>query len=75
MGRLIVRNVDDKLIRALEMRASHNRRSAEAEHREILRDALTSGRARVTLKDVLLKMPAVGRDADFELLRDHDPRS
>jgi plasmid stability protein len=70
VGQLIVRNVDDELVRALKIRAAQKRRSAEAEHREILREALASPRKRRTLKDVLLEMPGVGDDADFERLRD-----
>ncbi len=70
MGQLIVRNVDDDLIRALKIRAAHKRRSAEAEHREILREALASRRKGKTLKDLLLDMPHVGEDADFERPRD-----
>jgi plasmid stability protein len=66
VGQLIVRNVDDALIRALKVRAAQKRRSAEAEHREILREALASGRKRRSLKDALLAMPGVGDDADFE---------
>ena len=41
MGRLSVRNVDDELIRRLKRRAARHGRSAEAEHREILRQALS----------------------------------
>jgi antitoxin FitA len=37
---LIVRNVDEELVRRLKMRAARHNRSAEAEHREILRQAL-----------------------------------
>jgi plasmid stability protein len=37
---LIVRNVDDELVHRLKMRAARHNRSAEAEHREILRQAL-----------------------------------
>jgi plasmid stability protein len=70
MGQLIVRKVDDELIRALKMRAAQKRRSAEAEHREILREALAVRRKRRTLKDVLLEMPSVGDDAAFERPRD-----
>jgi plasmid stability protein len=66
MGQLIVRNVDDDLIRALKMRAARKRRSAQAEHREILREALAPRRKGKTLKDVLLRMPSVRDDADFE---------
>jgi antitoxin FitA len=38
---LIVRNLDDELVRRLKMRAARHNRSAEAEHREILREALS----------------------------------
>jgi antitoxin FitA len=70
VGQLIVRNVDDELIRGLKLRAAQKRRSAEAEHREILREALAPRRPRRTLKDALSEMPAVGDDADFERPRD-----
>ena len=40
MARLTVRNVSGKLVDALTRRAAANGRSAEAEHREILRAAL-----------------------------------
>jgi plasmid stability protein len=40
MGRLTVRNVDDEIIRRLRIRAAEHGRSAEAEHREILKQAL-----------------------------------
>lgn len=40
MGQLIVRNLDDALVDALKVRATAHGRSAEAEHREILRQAL-----------------------------------
>ena len=71
MAQLIVRNLDDELVRALKIRAARKRRSAEAEHREILREVLTSDRDRGTLKDLLLKMPAGGEDADFARSRDY----
>ena len=38
---LHVRNIDDDIAIALKKRAQENNRSAEAEHREILRKALT----------------------------------
>ncbi|MCY3828289.1 MAG: plasmid stabilization protein [Rhodospirillaceae bacterium] len=40
MARLTVRNVSGELVHALKRRAATNGRSAEAEHREILRAAL-----------------------------------
>lgn len=40
MARLTVRQVTDEIVRELKLRAAANGRSAEAEHREILRRAL-----------------------------------
>jgi len=40
MAQLLVRNVDDDLVRRLKMRAAAAGRSAEAEHRLILEQAL-----------------------------------
>jgi plasmid stability protein len=45
MGSLIVRGLDDELVARLKARAAEHGRSAEAEHREILRQALVGGRA------------------------------
>ena len=44
MGVLTVRKVDEELIRELKLRAARSGRSAEAEHRLILEQALRSGR-------------------------------
>ena len=41
-GTLQVRNLDDDLINRLKSRAARHGRSAEAEHREILRQALAA---------------------------------
>ena len=38
---LTVRNLDEELVRRLKVRAARHGRSAEAEHREILRRALS----------------------------------
>jgi len=40
MAQLIVRNLDEELVTRLKLRAAEHGRSAEAEHREILRQAL-----------------------------------
>jgi plasmid stability protein len=40
MGQLTVRDVDDAIVAALKARAAANGRSMEAEHRQILREAL-----------------------------------
>jgi plasmid stability protein len=62
---LIVRNLEEDIVRALKLRAALHGRSAEAEHREILREALLPARPR-DLKDLLLAIPPVGEDSDFE---------
>ncbi len=61
---LVVRNVDSDVVRALKEIAARHGRSAEAEHREILREALMRPRRR-PLADVLASMPNVGVDEDF----------
>jgi len=43
MSQLTVRNVSAELVRSLKQRAAAHGRSAEAEHREILREALREG--------------------------------
>jgi plasmid stability protein len=67
---LIVRNVDDGLVRALKRRASRHGRSAEAEHREILRAALRGDIERSSFKQTLASMPDVATDDDFTFVRD-----
>ncbi|MES2324410.1 MAG: DNA-binding protein [Pseudomonadota bacterium] len=62
---LVVRNVDEEVALALKQRAAANGRSAEAEHREILKAALKRPRRR-TVADILANMPDVGEDADFD---------
>ena len=65
MASLTVRNLDAALVRRLRIQAAENDRSAEAEHREILRQALLPEEKRKPLKELLLEMPAGGEDADF----------
>jgi len=67
---LIVRNVDAEVVQLLKQRAATNGRSAEAEHRQILKEALSCQPRKRSLNEVLLSMPQVGEDADFEGLRD-----
>jgi plasmid stability protein len=67
---LIVRNVDEGIVRALKRRASRHGRSAEAEHREILRTALRGELERASFQQALAAMPHVGSDDDFTPLRD-----
>jgi len=43
MATLTVRGLDEDLVRQLRIRAAEHGRSAEAEHREILKQVLTGG--------------------------------
>jgi len=70
VANLLVRGVDEALVRALKERAGASGRSAEAEHRAILADALARPRRR-TFAEVLSAMPDVGADADFERAEGH----
>lgn len=65
MPDLLVRGVDEALVKALKERAGAHGRSAEAEHREILTEALVRPRKRA-LAELLASIPDVGTDADFE---------
>lgn len=69
MANLLVRGIDEALVQRLREQAAAHGRSAEAEHREILAQALGATRRR-SLAEVLMAMPDVGEDADFE--RDDD---
>jgi plasmid stability protein len=60
----MVRNLPDDLVKALKQQAAKRNRSAEQEHREILKAALHGPRRR-RLADVLAAIPDVGDDADF----------
>jgi plasmid stability protein len=64
MAQLVVRNLPEELVKALKQRAARHNRSAEQEHREILRTALRGPRRR-HLAEVLAAMPNAGRDEDF----------
>ncbi|NNE17761.1 MAG: DNA-binding protein [Myxococcales bacterium] len=71
MAQLIVRELEDSIVRALKVRAAKNGVSAEAEHRAILRQVLLRRSSR-SFKEALLAMPGVGDDADFAIERDVD---
>lgn len=65
MADLLVRGVDEEVVRALKERAGAHGRSAEAEHRAILAAALAHPRKR-SFAEVLASMPDAGVDADFK---------
>lgn len=68
MPNLIVRNLEPELVEALKQRALKNGRSAEMEHRAILREVLLAVKKRSFL-DALMAMPAIGDDQDFSRIQ------
>ena len=65
MANLIVRNVDDDIVKALKERAGKSGNSAEAEHRIILSRVLLKP-AKKSFAEILSQMPNLGNDSDFE---------
>ena len=68
MVNLIVRNIDERVVSALKMRAGQHGISAEAEHRAILENVLMKPRKK-SFAEVLGSIPNVGNDADFERIQ------
>ena len=71
MTRLLVRDLEPEVIKALKKRAAKHGRSAEAEHREILKQALL-GTNKKSFAKILETMPNVGKDSDFERVDDSE---
>jgi plasmid stability protein len=67
VANLLVRGVDEAIVKALKARAFEHGQSAEAEHRAILVAALAGPRKR-SFAEILASMPDVGTDADFKRL-------
>ncbi len=65
MASLVVRDIDDVVVKALKARAGMHGVSAEAEHRKILESALLRPKKK-SFTEVLLSIPNVGEDLDFE---------
>lgn len=63
MAQLIVRNLEPELVQRLRERAAANGRSAESEHRALLREALMPS-AKRDFKAFLLSMPTTEDDED-----------
>lgn len=67
MPQLIVRQIEEKVVRKLKQQAGAHGVSMEEELRRILRESLLGKAAkRTSFKEALLAMPNVGEDADFE---------
>ncbi|MCH9671952.1 MAG: DNA-binding protein [Gammaproteobacteria bacterium] len=71
MPDLVVRNLDPQVVDALKRRAARHGRSAEAEHRELLAQALLKTKKK-TFAQALAALPNVGVDADFERIDNGD---
>lgn len=71
MANLVVRNIDDELVRVLKSRAGLHGISAEAEHRKILRAVLLRPKKK-SFSAVLQSIPAIGKDSDFDRKQDDD---
>lgn len=67
MAQLLVRNLDDELVRHLKRRAGEHGVSVEEEHRRILREALLAdaGESK-SFWELLSEMPDVGGEGLFE---------
>jgi antitoxin FitA len=77
MPQLLVRDVPRDVVEALKRRAAEHGRSAEAEHRAILEDALRAGRAGFWQRAAALRAATRGRISveSAELIRqDRDER-
>lgn len=66
MPQLIVRNLDEAVVRQLKKRAGEHGVSMEEEHRRILRDALLADEENQSFREFLMSMPDVGDDSIFE---------
>ena len=67
MANLVVRNVDERIVEALKVRARKRGTSAEDEHRRILVQALRSQNIK-SFARALSEIPNVGVNSDFERL-------
>jgi antitoxin FitA len=67
MAQLIVRKIEETVVRKLKQQAGLHGVSMEEEHRRILREALVgSSGKKSSFKEHLLSIPNVGEDSDFE---------
>ena len=71
MASLIVRDIDEQIVKALKKKAVHSGHSVETEHRLILASVLLMPKKK-TFTEILATMPNVGSDADFERLQDSE---
>ena len=67
MPQLIVRQIEEEVVKKLKEQAGQHGVSMEEEHRRILREALIGNSSkRPSFKEALLAMPNVGNEKDFK---------
>jgi plasmid stability protein len=73
MAQLLVRKLDEKLVKRLKRRAAEHGVSMEEEHRRILLAALPTPapKPKMSLLEYLATMPNVGDDSVFERRREY----
>jgi plasmid stability protein len=72
MAQLIVRRLEEKVVRKLKERAAKCGVSMEEEHRRILREVLEPKKRpkpKMSFLDYICTMPNVGKDSDFNIPR------
>ncbi|HEX4079414.1 MAG TPA: hypothetical protein VHX61_11150 [Rhizomicrobium sp.] len=69
MTQLTVRNISAQIVRALKQRATAHGRSAEAEHREILREALLAREEDFASRAKALRLRLRSRVDSSEIIR------
>lgn len=74
MAAIVIRNLPESVLSALKARAKANKRSAEAEAREILKDAAAeTERRRVKLGSELAAIGKLHGGVDLDIQRDTRP--
>jgi antitoxin FitA len=71
MAQLLVRDLEDEVVRALKQKAAKEGISVEEAHRRVLRAALRPEGPKKTFKEFLLEMPEGGEDSIFERQSNH----
>jgi len=65
MAQLIVRKIEESVVRKLKQKAAQDGVSMEEEHRRILRSSLLGkSKPKMSFKEFLLTVPDFGEDAD-----------
>ena len=73
MSQLLVRNLEEGVVRRLRARARRHGVAVEEEHRRILREACLRSRERVGLIDFLCRGAGVAVEVDLEFGRSRNP--